>query len=179
MSRTLSFLLILLTSIPLLHGQNAGPAARDSITEKTVQLKPLTMAGDSDKTVILVQSDSVEIQTTLSRLRNNLGAWVKNHPRLYDDKILYSNVQKDYPGKEVLIARDIAPHSELMNRLKFRTADLLENGECRVIDNKDNSNFREITVKSVTHDCGPGCGYTERRFYGGNVLIFKVVDKRK
>jgi hypothetical protein len=179
MSKILFILSFLLVSSSWLHGQNTTPAAKDSVTEKIVQLKPLTMANDTDKIVILFQSDTVEIQTMLSLLKGNLEAWIKKHPRLYDDKTLYSDLLKYYPGKDILMAREIAPHSELIARLNFRTADLLENGECRIINKKDNSDIGEIRIQNIIHNCQPGCGYGERKFFGGDILVFKVVDWRK
>ena len=131
---------------------------------------------NNDKVIILLEDNDVIVKTPLSLFEKNLKLWLEKNPQLNEDKTLLDKIVLASKNKDVIDAEKIAEENKLKDRLGYRIADLLESGNCLIIDKKTMKPLTNIKVQNYSYFCGPLCGDGGRRFYVGNTMIFSVMD---
>jgi hypothetical protein len=138
----------------------------------------LTLRGKMNDvpSVLLVQSDQYIVRTSLARLRDNLEHFVAHGPHRNDDQQLLQLIQAAAASNDEVDGEKIAERDHLLPRLQYRIADLLESGQCSIIDQESHEPVTAIRLQIYRHECGPRCGNGGRRFFINNTLILQVMD---
>lgn len=141
-------------------------------TEKTTEfiaslLQSLDIS-DTNKLVILYEDNEILIETTQAIFIDSLSKWLKTHSISSDQKLL-DKIQSD-TGK-VINAMKIAGENNLGARLKFRTFDLIDNGECRIMEKNTQTYHKEIKVQKYVRSSGPNSVSGKRYFLGTKKIL--------
>lgn len=83
----------------------------------------------NQKAVVLIESDTLLISTTLNKLTHHFTEWLRLNPHLKEDKILFNKIQLLSKGS-VIRADSIARVLKLKERLNYRIGSLLSAGNC-------------------------------------------------
>lgn len=147
----------------------------EQTTETTIKL--MTIIDDSIE-VILFESNDFTVKTSLRVFKKSLNKWLKGHPHLKEDRKLLNLVIKQAESDTIINALMIAREHNLISRLNYRTADLLEKGDCLILNKKQKkkSVISEIKVQTYSHRGGPLSGDGGRRFFINGILLFAVQD---
>ena len=146
----------------------------EETTDTTISL--ITIVDDSIK-VILLDKNGFIVETSLKIFKINLDNWLIKYPYLNDDKKLLNLIVEQAYKDNVIDATEIAEKNNLISNLEYRTADLLENGQCIVMTSSVKTEIvSEIEMQTYSYDCGPLCGEGGRRFFVDGNLILEVMD---
>ncbi len=154
-------------------------SAQDSLHEGEVRndtVVSLLQLINDPVSVVLFRNDSYVISSSFNQFRTNLIDWITKNPGIAGDDKLLELVDKAAVNSKVIDAAQIAEESSLVLRLKYRMADLLQQGQCMIYDKKKYGPVANVTVQKYVYDCGPLCGESGRRFLIGTTLIFEVID---
>lgn len=121
---------------------------------------------NSSDIVILNETDTFTIYTSKELFENHFKGWIKKHNYILEDKKLFETIMKKNESKNIN-AFKTAEDINLLNRLEFRTADLLENNNAYIYNKLLKSNQKFYIEK--TEDC--------RKFKVGNKIVFYTVDR--
>lgn len=154
-------------------------SAQDKVYEGEVRsdtVVSLLQVIDDPVSVVLFRNDSYVISASFTQFRTNLSEWISKNPGIPGDEKLLELVDKAAISGKVIDAAQIAEKSSLVLRLKYRMADLLQQGKCMIYDKKKYGPVTSITVQTWSYDCGPLCGEGGRRFLIDGTLLFEVID---
>jgi len=154
-------------------------SAQDKVREGEVRsdtVVSLLQVIDDPVSVVLFRNDSYVISASFTQFRTNLSEWISKNPGIPGDEKLLELVDKAAISAKVIDAAQIAEKSSLVLRLKYRMADLLQQGKCMIYDKKKYGPVKSITVQTWTYNCGPLCGDGGRRFLIDGTLLFEVID---
>jgi len=168
---------IYITIFTLLISMNAMGQSQEREGEDRTDTKiTLLETIDNSQTVILFENEMFIVKTSLSNFKENIDNWLIKYPHLKSDKKLLKIVMKNAKKNSVVNASIIADNNKLLPRLQYRIADLLENGQCLVLNKKDNAIISEIKVQTYNYHCGALCGGGGRRFFVNDILLLQVMD---
>ncbi len=118
----------------------------------------------------MLETDTFVLFTPMKYFIEPFAIWVKEHPELKDDKILYKALAND-TGKRIVRANKIADEYNLSIRMLPQIAECLRIGRC-VIYNK----ITERLEKKITIEDHLVGNYAEVRYKINNSLLFIVND---
>ncbi|HBG70259.1 MAG: hypothetical protein A2W93_13110 [Bacteroidetes bacterium GWF2_43_63] len=159
--------------------QTVSASAQDQVREGEAQNDTtviLLQKIDDPVSVVLFRNDSYVISASFKLFRTNLAEWINENPGIPGDEKLLELVDKAAINLKIIDAAQIAEKNNLLLRLKYRMADLLQNGQCMIYDKRKYGPIANITVQTYSYDCGPLCGEGGRRFLIEGALIFEVID---
>ena len=146
----------------------------EETTDTTISL--ITIIDDSIK-VILLDKNGFIVETSLRIFKENLDNWLIENPHLNDDRKLLNLIIEQAYKDNIIDATEIAKKNNLISRLEYRTADLLENGQCIVLTSSIKTEIvAEIKIQTYSYYCGPLCGDGGRRFFVNGILLLEVMD---
>jgi hypothetical protein len=99
----------------------------------------------NQKLITLIDTDKFIVITTYSVFIKEFKKWLISCPNIDEDKMLYNSIIKDTNSKSVN-AIEIALKINNLDRLNFRTAELLNRGNCWVFDKLKNKGIRKIKI---------------------------------
>jgi len=167
------FLIYFISLFPLAaNSQNKLRAGED----RKDTLVTLMQNINNDKVLILFEDNDVIVKTSLSLFEDNMKQWLEDRSYLNDDKTLLDKIILASKDNDTINAEKIAEENKLKDRLQYRIADMLESGNCLIVDKKTTKPLTEIKVQTYSYFCGPLCGDGGRRFFVGNTMIFSVMD---
>jgi len=154
-------------------------SAQDQIREGETRndtVVKLLQSVDDPASVVLFRNDQYVISASFTLFRKNLSDWISLNPGVPGDDKLLELIDKAAINSKVIDAALIAEKNNLVLRLKYRIADLLQQGQCMIYDKKKYGPVANISVQTYSYHCGPLCGDGGRRFLIEGVLIFGVID---
>ena len=131
---------------------------------------------DDTITVILIENENYIIKTSLSIFKTNIEEWLTINPHLISDQELLDLVLKESEKTNSINALTIAIEHNLKDRLEYRAADLLESGQCMIINKNTNECISTIKIQTFDLYCGSLCGYGGRRFFINDIQVLNVLD---
>lgn len=131
--------------------------------------------------IILLDKMGYTVKTPLKQFKVNFNKWLKQHPHLHSDRKLLNLIIEQSKDNCLINAAEIAADNNLSNRLEYRLADLLSNGQCMVINKKQNKEvilevILEVKIQTYSYYCGLLCGDGGRRFFVNGMLLLEVMD---
>jgi hypothetical protein len=161
MLRTLFYTILLFLS-PL---QSSGQRNLDSSTTRNVDLIAAKNI-KKNKRIPVAENDSFIVYASFNLIVDNLTKFIEEHD-VEDDKRLRSvffNPAKSFERNMQDIENDI----KLKERLNFRTADLLEKGQCLVYNKFSKSFESRILITRYWKNWWTGLRFADRQ---GNVFL--------
>jgi DNA gyrase/topoisomerase IV subunit A len=172
MKRILFFTVLLSLVITNVLGQSQEREG-EKLTDTIVTL---VRGLDDTKIIILLENKGFIVKVSLSDFKNDVENWLIEHPHLKEDKKLLDIVLKQAESDNTVNVSRIITDRRLFSRLEYRTASLLENGKCLVLNKESDEIVSEIKVQTYSYHCGFLCGDGGRRFYVNEILILQVMD---
>ncbi|MPM13731.1 hypothetical protein SDC9_60090 [bioreactor metagenome] len=126
--------------------------------------------------VVLFRNDRYVISASFQQFRTNLSNWISKNPGISGDEKLLELVDNAAINSKAIDAVQLAEKSNIVDRLRFRLADMLQQGQCMIYDKKKYSPVASVTVQTYTYVCGPLCGDGGRRFFIDGELLFEITD---
>ncbi len=124
----------------------------------------------SYKTCVLMETDSFILFTPSKYFIEPFALWIKNHPELIDDKILYTALTTD-TEKRLIKANRIAAEYNLSKRMLPQIAECLRIGRCIIYNKTTQQLEKKITIEGyIVNNLG------EERYIVNGSLLFKVSD---
>ena len=154
-------------------------SAQDNVREGELRndsVVSLLQMIDDPAYVVLFRNDSYVISASFTQFRTNLSEWIKNNSGIPGDEKLLELVDKAAINAKVIDVAQIAENNSLVFRLKYRIADLMQQGQCMIYNKKKYGTVESIVVQSYSYSCGPLCGEGGRRFFIDGALLFEVID---
>lgn len=130
-----------------------------------------------DQTVILLDNKDFIIEVSLTDFKNDLDNWLKEHHIEEDEKLLNLVLQQAINEKKVNASKITNADNDLLFRLEFRIASLLENGRCLILNKKSNEIISKVRLQKYIFFIAPEeFSSAGRRFYANEILILQVED---
>ena len=126
----------------------------------------------TNKAYILVENDSFIVSTTLEKLKDVFKPWISKENNISEDKELYNDIIKQDSANPVFVNR-IAEPWKYERRLIYKIADLFETGNCLVF----NKMTQHVEDRIIIKEYQSPVGYDGRKFYIGEIVIFKTMDR--
>ncbi len=145
--------------------------AQPKIDSCLVMLQSASKVNDN-KMVILADNENYTISSQLNIVLDNLKSFLSKYPDLNEDEKLYSLLLKDTTMSKI-DAIKISVDNKLANRLKYRTEELLDKGECMIFDKKNSTWVKSILVLKYSYVANY---IAKTKFFIGNNLILEVQD---
>jgi len=146
-----------------------GEESRDTIVN-------LLQNFGNEKVLILLSDEVIYVTTSLSLFKNNMNKWLEENPSLKEDEKLLNLIIQQKNGNTIINAEKTAQINNLEERLGYRIADLLDKGQCLIVNKKSMQPVKKVKIQTYSYYCGPLCGNGGRRYYINNMLFFKVMD---
>ena len=120
---------------------------------------------DDPASVVLFRNDQYVISAPYGVFKSNFADWINKNPDIQGDSKLFELIEKSALHSQVIDAAMIADKNNLINRLKFRMADLLQHGLCMIYDKRKYQPISNVTVQTYRYNCGNSCGEGGGAFY--------------
>ncbi|MCL2132684.1 MAG: hypothetical protein FWH36_09615 [Lentimicrobiaceae bacterium] len=164
MKRTF-FLTVLFTILVTINvlGQSQ---IREGETTKDTIITLVNRINDT-KTVILLENKDFIVKVSLFDFKENFDNWLKKYPHLEMDREVLKKILKQVKSNNIVNASKILESEKSdywIMRLGFRIADLLENGQCLILNKGNNEIISEIKMQTHSYICGPLCGSRRKTF---------------
>lgn len=121
---------------------------------------------NSINNIILLETDTFVVFTSTKAFENHFEKWVSEHKDIPEDDLLFKTIIKNLSSKNNN-AYETDGKMKLLNRLNYRTADLLEEGNAYVHNKLSNENVPVIIEKEDTY----------RKFKVENQTILHTIDR--
>lgn len=127
--------------------------------------------------VVLLETDNYVVVTPLTSFNSNYEQWLRAHAYITQDKELFATVNqlviKQSKKRHFIAWRvdSVAKAKGFMQRLEYRTSDLLEANKCFVYNKK--SALIENTCRKLPFS---DLGYEGHRFLVSKDILMEVVD---
>ena len=125
----------------------------------------------NQKIVTLIETDRFVVMTTYTLFIQNFKTWLKSYPDITEDKLLYNSIVKDTNGKNVK-ANVIAAKLNYIDRLNFRTAELLNKGNCLIFDKLKRKQSKKIEILKYSD-----IGVAGTKYSIATELILDVIEQ--
>lgn len=126
---------------------------------------------ETNKLVTLLKTDKYTIFTTYPVLIQDFENWLASNPKISIDNLLFEAIRKDTIGNNSIPADRIASRNNAIERLNFRIGELLNSGNCFVVDVIKKSLAHNVTILKYSY-----VGVTGTKYFIGEDQILDLIE---
>jgi hypothetical protein len=141
------------------------------------QKKTLILKDPIDAKSVIFENERVIITFGAEDFKRSLWGFIKQYPGgdqydfIREDYELIAYIEEKSIGNEFIFISNA--EKNMQTRAKFRVADLLENGTCKIFDKKEKNYLKEINIEKWSNYGGFGRNYI---IPTDNFIFFDVLD---
>lgn len=169
MVRNLIFLMLILSGV--VAAQNEV-----DLTEHDTLIELNHFTDTTNFNLVLFENEEILVKTTIKILEKNVANWLSIHPHLKSDQHLLDTITRYYSDSMNFLPNYINNNIKLVERLEYRLADILDEGNCIIIIKSNKQIIKKIKKRTYSFVCGPLCGHGGRIFYFEEIEFFRVMD---
>ncbi len=165
---------LIFTFLLAMHAPAGSTAQTQTASDSTIQTLQKI---DDLSSIVLFRNDQYVISASLKAFNAHFDTWLRNNPGVPGDDKLRELITNAAKSSQVIDAVQLAEKHNVLLRLNYRLADMLQAGQCMVYDKKTFGPVASVTMQRFTSACGKNCTEHGRRFLLNAVMLFSVIDE--
>lgn len=126
--------------------------------------------------VKIFENEKFIVFTEFVKFKKHLENWLLEYPHLTEDQQLLNIICRENETNFKIDAIALSNKYGLFTRLEYRVADLLQHGECKLLNKVSNEFVRNIEMREYDYQIGELIGEGGRNFLADGEVFFSVED---